>query len=128
MSLVITPSHILCQQPVQECLFQRIRVDWKTALGTILEQSELDKIRLTNQNTWLREFCLEFAGFAGNVYTANIINKCISNYGLDRIDVQSGGFSLGMDLGSTTTGITLAQWNQIDKKVYTFGRTSKLDI
>lgn len=106
------------QQPEQECLFQRVRVDWRTALGTILEQSELDKIRLTSQNTWLREFELQFAGFAGNVYTANVINQCVKNYNLDKIDVAGGGFSMGVDLGSTTTGITLAQWNQVDRKVY----------
>jgi hypothetical protein len=102
----------------QTCLFQRIRMDWTVPLNTLLDQRELDKIRLTNTNTWLREFCLEFAGFQGNVYPPHIIDQCVKDYNLNKIDVEFGNFSLGVDLGSTVTGITLLQWNQADRKVY----------
>jgi hypothetical protein len=115
------PSDIMAnivKEKNEECIFQRIRMDWHVAAGTLLHQEDLDKIRLTNQNTWLREFCLEHAGFQGNAFSSSIIEKSIKPYDLGKIDVDYGNFSLGIDLGSTLTGITLAQWNQADRRVY----------
>jgi hypothetical protein len=100
-----------------ETIFKRVRTDWRVGYLTIFSEDDISKSKMA-VNTFMREMELIHAGFQGNVYPEHIISQCVNDYNLNRIDVDFGNFSLGVDLGSTVTGITLLQWNQADKKVY----------
>ena len=100
-----------------ETIFKRVRTDWRVGYLTIFSEDDINKSKMA-VNTFMREMELIHAGFQGNVYPEHIISQCIKDYNLNRIDVEFGNFSLGVDLGSTVTGITLLQWNQADRKVY----------
>lgn len=126
IALVSTPNrpNDLMQQihnePASSCLYYRLYLDYKVALGTLFSEEE---IQLAMRSpSFAREMQLQWLGTVGNVLSVNTINRMIELgklYDPDR-PLPYARKVIGVDTGfaSSKTGITVLQ----------IGNKSKIEV
>ena len=105
----------------EECIYHRIKLDYSHGLGKIYTQQEIDKQR--QSPSFKREYCLQYLGTIGNIFTPLQIDNC-SNLGLefssDKIPVSLYTLkSVGVDFGfsSSSTAIVTLEHIKTDRDI-----------
>lgn len=98
----------LMQKIESDTNFHKIPLDYKVGLGTIYEQSEIDKLK--DRPEFQREYCCKFGYGLGNVFLPSEIEQSISSkeYKYNPACTTSIGVDVGM--GSSKTAITVLQY------------------
>jgi hypothetical protein len=97
----------LMQRMESDNNFKTIKLDYKVGLGTIYQQTEIDKLK--DRPEFNREYCCQFGYGLGNCFLPSDIEKCISP--VEFSYNESCDISLGCDpgFGSSKTAITVVQ-------------------
>jgi hypothetical protein len=95
----------------EECIYKRLRLDYKYGENSIYSMEDLDQARLSP--SWKREYCLQFLGLQGNLVSPLQVDKCVK-LGEQYKDIPINNFvshSLGLDpgFGSSRTALTLVE-------------------
>jgi hypothetical protein len=105
----------------EECIYKRIKLDYSHGLGKIYTQQEIDKQR--QSPSFKREYCLQFLGTQGNIFTPLQIDNCINlglEFSTDKIPVSLYSLkSVGVDFGfsSSSTAIVTLEHIKTDRDI-----------
>jgi hypothetical protein len=99
------------QEKEQECIYQRVKLDYTYGLDKIYTREEIEK--QMHSPSFAREYDLQYLGLIGNTFHTKDIDKAIElgkRYNPDRVIVESQKV-LGLDpgWGSSAFGVVLLQ-------------------
>lgn len=97
----------LMQQVEKDTSFHNIRLDYKVGLGTIYEQSEIDKLK--DRPEFQREYCCAFGFGLGNVFLPSDIEKSISLQEYKYNPACDSVMGIDPGFGSSKFAITILQ-------------------
>ena len=85
------------KEPFESCIYKKIFLDYTYGLDKIYTKTEIDKARASP--SFKREYCLEYQGGIGNIFSTNAIERCQKiDYDPKNI-VQDAIKSMGLDPG-----------------------------
>jgi hypothetical protein len=108
----------IMKQPFETSVWKKVYLDYLYGVGKIYSQEEIDKVK--NTRSFPREFCLQFTGKEGNIFSQLSIDKAIElgkkyNPEVWRQDVQTV-ISLDPAFGSPSKfGVVISQF--IDERI-----------
>jgi hypothetical protein len=105
----------LMQQIESDTNFKKLRLDYKVGLGTIYQQSEIDKLK--DRPEFQREYCCAFGYGLGNVFLPSDIEKSISPKEYKYNSACSVSIGIDPGFGSSKFAITVLQYEDSIIKV-----------
>ena len=111
VSTPYTPDGLFAQiekEPFESCIYKKIFLDYTYGLDKIYTKAEIDKASASP--SFKREYCLEYQGGIGNIFSTNAIERC-QKIGYDPKNiVQDAIKSMGIDPGYANFAIVVTQF------------------
>ena len=105
----------IMKEAFETSVWKKLWLDWTYGVGKLYTKEEIDKIK--NSRSFKREFCLQFIGTEGNIFSQAAIDNCQKiTYDPSQINPHAEK-SIGLDpsFGSSKFGIVATQL--VDNKI-----------
>lgn len=106
-------------EPEDTCIYKRLKLDYTYGLNKIYSEEEIEKAK--HSPSFDREYCCQFSGFIGNVFTPLQIDKVIQlgelYKGIPTNDYTLHSVGLDFGFGSSNTAIVLTEFLKEERKI-----------